>query len=301
MSFARCISPAWRWVALGAGALLAALSASAQVAASASPSNDLSREAVASATYSSSNETYSSSNDWVPAADSIDPNGIPAAPAPAKPEGGGQYDNKSGEVRGWKNRLSFEFGGGFNVPSSDSSSYANTGANITVGSGMHFSHGLGVLLEYQFIDDGLPSAIVAEAGASGGNIHMWSFTVDPVVNLMPKRATSVYVTGGGGFYRKVTNFTDPQLTEYCYYFCTIGTTNAVVGHFSSNQGGWNVGGGVSHRFAGVYGDGRMAIYAEARYLDVLSPAVVGATPNGLGATTVGADTKLVPVTFGLRF
>ena len=292
MSFARCISPAWRLLVLGAGALLAIASASAQVAASASPSNDSSREAVASA-------TYSSSNDAMP--DSIDPNGIPAAPAAAKPEGGGQYDNKSGEVRGWKDRLSFEFGGGFNVPTSYSSSYANTGANVTVGSGMHFAHGLGLLLEYQFIDDGLPSAIVAEAGASGGNIHMWSFTVDPVINLMPKRATSVYVTGGGGFYRKVTNFTDPQLTEYCDYFCTVGTTNAVVGHFSSNQGGWNVGGGVSHRFAGMYGDGKMAIYAEARYLDVLSPAVVGATPNGLGATTVGADTKLVPVTFGLRF
>jgi hypothetical protein len=166
---------------------------------------------------------------------------------------------------------------------------------------MHFSHGVSLLAEYQFIDDGLPSSIVAEAGANGGNAHIWSFTLDPVIDLMPKRATSVYVTGGGGFYRKVTNFTSPQPTQYCtYFYCGIGYQNAVIGHFSSNQGGWNVGGGMTHRFGGMYGEGRMAVFAEARYLEVMTPAVT-TSPNGLGVTSVAADTKLVRITFGLRF
>ena len=51
----------------------------------------------------------------------------------------------------------------------------------------------------------------------------------------------------------------------------------------------------------MYGDSRTKIFVEARYLDVLSPAVTGITPSGLGVTTVGADTKVIPVTFGVRF
>jgi hypothetical protein len=119
----------------------------------------------------------------------------------------------------------------------------------------------------------------------------------------PKSSVTFYGVGGGGFYRKVTNFTDPQQGYYCDYFgfCYGVTQNVVVGHFSSNQGGWNIGGGLEHRFAGWNGDGRMKLFAEARYLDVLSPAVEGLTPNGLGVTTVGADTKIIPVTIGLRW
>jgi len=44
----------------------------------------------------------------------------------------------------------------------------------------------------------------------------------------------------------------------------------------------------------------MKVFAEVRYLDVLSPAVT-TEPNGLGTTTVGANTKIIPVTIGLRW
>jgi hypothetical protein len=293
MSFASWLFSARRMAIVGAGALLAVASANAQVAVSTSPES--SRDIVAA--------SYSSSNDALPALnESSDPSGIPAAPAAAKPEGGGQYDNKSARAgHSWKDRLAFEFGGGFNVPDSDTSSYLNTGYNFTAGGGLHISHGISLLAEYQFMNDGLPSSLVAEAGANSGNAHIWSLTLDPVIDLMPKRATSVYVTGGGGFYRKVTNFSNPQPVQYCtYFYCGIGYQNQVVGHFSSNQGGWNVGGGVTHRFGGMYGDGKMAIFAEVRYLEIMTPAVT-TSPNGLGVTSVAADTKLIPMTFGLRF
>ena len=228
---------------------------------------------------------------------------LPAAPTPAPfAASAGQYDNKSRRGSDWKGRIALEFGGGFNMPTGDTGSYLNTGFNFTAGGGLHFSHGFTLLAEYTFIEDGLPDAIVAEAGSNSGNAHIWGFSVDPVIDLMPHHNTGVYVTGGGGFYRKVTNFQDPEPQEYCtYFYCGVGYANATVGHFSSNQGGFNVGGGVSHRFGGVYGDGKMAIFAEARYFDVLTPAVNNQSPNGLGATTIGADTKVVPVSFGLRF
>ena len=196
--------------------------------------------------------------------------------------------------------LAFEAGGGFTAPTSDSSPYITWGGNFTVGVGYRFNSRLSLLTEFQFIANKLPGALIAETGADGGYAQTGSFTLAPVFDLFPKRVNDLYITGGGGFYRKLTSFTDPVLAEYCDYYCGIGVTNAVVGHFSSNQGGWNIGAGYSRKIAGDYDGGRMKLFAEARYLDVLTPAVVS-HPNGLGKTTVGADTKLVPVTFGVRW
>ena len=257
-------------------------------------------QAVPSGTHSDPiNANESSSNDsLLPMAGD---GALPSAPAEGA-GGHGQYDNRSGGGhRGMFSHLAFEAGGGANAPTGDSSSYITWGGNLTVGGGLHFSHGVSLLAEYQFMDDKLPGALIAETGATGGNAHTWSLTLAPVIDLFPKRTNSVYVTGGGGFYRKVTNFTDPEPTEYCtYYYCGIGYANQVVGHFSSNQGGWNIGAGYTHRLGGVYGDGNMKLFAEARYLDIDTPAAVS-SPNGLGTTTVASGTKVVPVTLGVRF
>ena len=119
------------------------------------------------------------------------------------------------------------------------------------------------MIEYQFLDDKLPGQIIAEAGATGGNVHLWSVGIDPVFDLFPKSNNSVYVTGGGGFYRKVTNFTDVEPTEFCqFYYCGVGYAPQTVGHYSSNQGGFDIGGGYQHRFGGMYGDSRTRFFAE---------------------------------------
>ncbi len=44
----------------------------------------------------------------------------------------------------------------------------------------------------------------------------------------------------------------------------------------------------------------MRLFAEVRYLDVLSPAVT-TQPNGLGTTSVAADTKVLPISLGVRW
>ena len=230
--------------------------------------------------------------------------GIPEAELAATPfGGGGQYDNRGARSGpSWKDHMAFEVGGGFTAPTNDSSPYIGWGGNITVGAGVHMSKMFALMAEYQFIGTKLPDNSVAETGASGGNAHIWSLTLDPVINLIPKGNNNVYVTGGGGFYRKVTNFTDPQPVQYCdYYYCGVGYQNQTVGHFSSNQGGWNVGAGISHRFGGMYTDGKMSIFAEARYTEIMTPGVYSQSANGLNPTTIGPGTKLIPVTVGLRF
>lgn len=241
-------------------------------------------------------------NESSSAASPLPGNDASADALPSAPGAPGQYDRDRsyGRKSTWSH-LTFEAGGGFNAPTSDSSPYITWGGNLTVGAGYRFNSHVSTLLEYQFIDSKLPGRLIAEAGSDGGNAHIWSFTLAPVVDLFPKSTNDVYVTGGGGFYRKVTNFTDVEEAEYCdYFYCYVGEANQVVGHFSSNQGGWNVGAGFTHRLGGIYGDGTMKLFAEVRYLDVLTPAVT-TSANGLPITTVGEDTKIIPVTFGVRW
>lgn len=257
-------------------------------------------------TYSSSNAGSSTESSSLEGADvaHLDDRALPAAPSAAR-SGAGQYDNRSRPYGGGNvmSHLTYEVGGGFNAPTEDSAPYITWGYNFTLGAGYRWNRHLSMMLDYQLIHSKLPGMIVDEAGATGGYDSIWSFTLNPMYEINPNDSITLYGVGGGGFYRKVTNFTDPQVGYYCDYFgfCYGVTQDVVVGHFSSNQGGWNIGGGLEHRFAGWNGDGKMKLFAEARYLDVLSPAVEGITPNGLGVTTVGADTKIIPVTIGLRW
>jgi hypothetical protein len=66
--------------------------------------------------------------------------------------------------------------------------------------------------------------------------------------------------------------------------------NYVVGHFSSNQGGFSFGFGVTHK---LRWETNMRVFAEARYLFLDTPPI-NAT-NGLGTT------ELLPVTIGVRW
>ena len=42
------------------------------------------------------------------------------------------------------------------------------------------------MIEYQFITDKLPGALIAQTGADGGHAHIWSFTMAPVIDLTPE-------------------------------------------------------------------------------------------------------------------
>jgi len=284
MFFSRCVWAVQNTIFLASALLLPTGSASAQ----SSSSHDSSSSFALAANESSSNDLRFEGDSSLPEAPALH------ALSGADGSGGGQYDNRPMREP-LTSRLAFEAGGGFNSPAPDSPDIT-WGGNVTLGAGYRFNPMFSTLIEYQFISNKLPGSLIAEAGSDGGNAHIWSFTVAPVVDLFPKGRFDAYVTGGGGFYRKVTNFTNPQPFIYCnYFYCGIYTQDVVVGHFSSNQGGWNVGMGIAHRFGG-----NMKLFAEARYLDVLTPAVT-TEPNGLGTTTVEAGTRLLPVTIGVRW
>ena len=292
MTSVRCKSIVGKTTLLCAAFFLSIGTVSAQIAST----KDSANSEFSSSTESSSNTLQVADDTGMP----FDA-ALPALSAGGA--GGGQYDNKSPRYGsgGFMSHLTYGFGGGFNAPTSDSAPYITWGWNFMAGAGYRFDKHFAANINYQYIHSKLPGAIIDQAGSTGGYATIWSFSLDPTYDINPKSAVEFYATGGYGFYRKVTNFTDPQAQIYCtYFYCGVITQDVVIGHFSSNQGGWSIGGGLQHRFAGWNGEGKMKVFAEARYLDVLSPAVT-TEPNGLGTTTVGAGTKIIPVNIGLRW
>lgn len=257
---------------------------------------------------STSNTSYSSSAQYQLTADE----GMDGSGAPSPQYGNGGYGRGRGGYHSnayqdrWSH-LAFEAGGGFNAPIGNDKPYITWGGNVTLGAGWQFNKQFGTLLEYQFMDNKLPGSFLSQIYNSnsaslsaqginqlGGHAHIWSITLDPIFYLRPQGRTNAYVTGGGGFYRKVTTFTTP-VQQYCYdyfygyYPCT---TNATVGHFSSNQGGLNLGIGFTHA---IGMDERAKLFAEARYVWIKTPGPKDTPYWGLGTTA------LVPVTFGVRW
>ncbi len=233
----------------------------------------------------------------------------------------GQYGNggeSGGRNHGFLHNRSwaFEAGGGFNAPvGNDTNQYGvvsqtngapepipviTWGGNFTVGGGLRFSKRISALLEYQFMDNKLPAALIAAVNnatgdvddISAGNTHINSITGSPVIHLFPKWTNGAYLVGGFGWYHKTTNFQAPEavLSYYGEY-----EENVTVTSFTSNQWGGNAGFGIYHRLGSMYsGDsGHTELFAEARCTFLHTPPATQA--NGLGTT------ELIPVTAGIRF
>jgi hypothetical protein len=212
-----------------------------------------------------------------------------------------QYPNQGGYNRQTyhhndtlTDHLAIEAGGGFNVPSGNTGTWQNVGYSVILGGGWMFTDRIGVLAEYNFNGANIPQNTLTEIGEPNGNVHVWSLTLDPVIYYKTSGRIGGYVTGGGGFYRKLTTFTEPVYAgDYCSYFygCYPVYENETLSHFSSNQGGLNFGTGVTFK---PNTDGKLKLYAEARYVWVDSPK---STASGIGTGTVG----MFPVTFGFRW
>ncbi|HUB18143.1 MAG TPA: hypothetical protein VL990_05880 [Acidobacteriaceae bacterium] len=273
----------------------------------------------AAADHSSSGQNYSSSSvyqaylssDSLPGGSSL---ADPSASASASPQyGGGRQSSNYPSYESKWSHIAFEGGFGFSAPIGNDTTYSTADLNngylspsegfgyaITVGGGWNFTKKFGAMLEYQFLRQGMANdylnALNAAEGTSssgtpiGGNINTWSFTVDPVYYLPINHKSGVYVTGGGGFYRKVSNFTEP--VESCYYYCV--DYAETVDHFSSNQGGFNGGLGFYHKVFGEDSNGKL--FAEVRYVWVNSPG-----PSSSNSYQGSGTEALIPVTFGVRF
>jgi hypothetical protein len=210
----------------------------------------------------------------------------------------GGYNNRSTysthRSDSWLDHLAIEAGAGLNVPSGNTTTWQTVGYSINLGGGWNFNKYIGVLAEYGFNRSNIPQNTLTNVGEPNGNVHLWSVGLEPVLNYKTSGHIGGYVIGGGGFYRKLTSFTQPvYVGDYCDYFygCYPQYENQTLSHFSSNQGGANFGTGVTFK---PNADGKVKLYAEARYLWVNSPK---SSTTAVGTGSV----NMFPITFGVRW
>src|SRR5271165_881091 len=250
----------------------------------------------------SSSVDYSSSMDWKSylRTDDATGEGLGGSASPSPQYGQSNHPRYPESPSRWSH-LALEAGAGFTAPVGNTAhGWETYGYNVKAGAGWNFTKHLGLLVEYQFNRDKIPGSTLTQLALAsespvpfGGNVNTWSFTLDPIFYLPVTKKTGAYLTGGGGFYRKVTNFTAPVLSVYCYYYCYAGYYPTTIAHSSSNQGGLNIRAGFYWKAMGE--DSNAKLFAEAGYLWVDSPVASNSDPYGSGTSS------LIPVTFGIRF
>lgn len=235
-------------------------------------------------------------------------------PPPRRRYGRPRYQDRGHNADG-SNRYAFEAGGGFTLPTGATGKRTNLSYTFKVGAGVNFNRKLGVMAEYNYDHFGIQGNVLAaqqalynSAGATDqngnpiygldGSTHIWSLTLNPIFTFHETDKSSAYIVVGGGFYRKVVNFTIPEVGQYCdyYYGCYEVQQNATFDHYSNNAGGVNGGIGFTYkpsRFAGE------RFFAEARYVEVFNSA--SANSVNTFYPPANARTGYFPVTVGIRF
>ncbi len=188
------------------------------------------------------------------------------------------------------NKFTFDIGGGFTEPVQHNDGREDMGFNVTAGAGYNFIPYLGVKAEFGYNRNDLSNTLLNQVGVPGGNGHIYSVTLEPIVHFHPKGRADAYLIGGGGFYHRTIEFTQPSVGFVNVFDPFFGTiypvavpATQVLASFTQNKGGLNIGGGVEFR---IKGDSNAKIFAEARYHYIYTTPV---------------RTTILPVTFGFRW
>ncbi len=184
-------------------------------------------------------------------------------------------------------RFSFDIGAGFDNPVGNTGRQLDEGWNINGGVGFNFSHYVGVMVDAGYDEFGVNSTTLNSIGVPGGNIHVFRATLDPIVHLTPKSHFDLYLTSGGGLFRRTQEFTQPALAYGSGYNPFFGfypyaiPVNQVLASYSVNKPGIDVGAGIAF---GSKWHGKF--FAEARYDRIFMR---------------NSHTDYVPVSFGFRW
>ncbi len=185
-------------------------------------------------------------------------------------------------------RFSFDVGAGFTNPAGPTGRELDSGWNIRGGAGFNFSSYLGAMVQLDYNAFGINGTTLNNLGFPGGDLHVFSATLNPIVHLNPRGRLNPYIIGGGGIYHRYQEFTQPAVAAFTgfdpffgFYTAAVPTTQ-VLASYSVNKPGFNVGAGLD-----VGTKWRGKFFAEARYHRIF----------------MGNDmhTDYLPVTFGFRW
>jgi len=205
------------------------------------------------------------------------PSSAPAqAQQPANPGSGQEAQEEESSSRrkakpkDYKN-WSFNVGGGGNLTYGTTTHFARGGGGvIAAGVARNYSKYFGFRLDFQWNNLPLRPAALQLAQAPGGSNHVYSFNLDPIINLPVSKDWGGYIVFGPGFFRRSGKLDSSQavLGSSCNAFwnwwgtCSAGSIPINKDFLSEgmNQWGYNVGAGITRKLRP-----NVELYGEFRF------------------------------------
>lgn len=199
-------------------------------------------------------------------------------------EASSQRRAKPREYKSW----TFNVGGGGSLMNAATETFVRNGGGVAAaGVARNYSKYFGLQAQFQWNNLPLRTSALESAQAPGGNAHLYSVMVDPIINIPVTKVWSGFVLIGGSYYHRggtldsssVVRGTGCSPFYHWWGTCRNGSI-PIAGNFlstSQNDFGFNAGVGIARKI-----HGNMELYGEFRYLR-------------------SSATSLRPITIGLRF
>jgi len=195
------------------------------------------------------------------------------------------------KVRDYK-KWAFNVGGGVNLPNGTTNKFVRGGGGVAAaGVARNYGKYFGLRLDFQFDNLPLRTSALQAAQAPSATDHVYTLTLDPIINIPVTKNWGGYAVFGPGFYHRSGKLESSSAIpgSACNSFFTwwgrcYNASLPINGNFlnsSQNQFGYNFGGGITRKIRP-----NIDFYAEFRYLH--------GKHNGI-------TTDLRPITIGLRW
>jgi hypothetical protein len=184
-------------------------------------------------------------------------------------------------------KLSFAVGGGFTVPVGSAGQNLANGWNVRSGFGYNFTSHVGAMLDIGYDGMNINGATLGALGVPGGDVRVFSATLDPIVHLNPHGSVDFYLIGGGGVFHRFQEFTQPTVAVVNVYNPFFGVypvafnANQVLASYTVTRPGFDIGAGVA---IGSKWHGKF--FAESRWEHMFEN---------------NSHLDMIPVTFGYRW
>jgi|SRR5271169_957206 len=195
------------------------------------------------------------------------------------------------KVKEYKNWV-FNVGGGANLTSGTTKTFVRGGGGVAAaGVARNYSKYFGFRADVQWDNLPLRSSALQLAQAPGATSHVYTFMIDPIINIPLTKAWGVYIVGGASFYHRSGKLDSSSAIPgsacnafYTWWGTCFNASLPVNSQFlstSQNQFGENFGGGVTRKIRP-----NIEIYGEWRYLH---------------GKRSGITTDFRPITVGVRW
>jgi len=212
----------------------------------------------------------------------------PSGSQEASPE---ETENSHRKPKDYKN-WTYSVGGGASLTSGTTAKFVRGGGGIgAAGVARNYSKYFGFRLDFQYDNLPLRSSALQDAQAPGGNSHVYTLMLDPVINIPATKEWGGFIVFGPSYYHRSGELDSSSAIpgSACNAFFTwwghcFNASLPLNGHFlnsSQNEFGENFGGGITRKLRP-----NIDLYAEVR--------IMHGSHNSI-------TTDLKPITIGLRW